>query len=462
MATKIESLEGAGSQPARNVSHATLDRSLKSFARCAGTLSLGLLGFAALAPTVAAQNTNVHYLTVSAWFDDGMGGGGTSATLSDAEADVMFAGANAVVLPADQEGDIACDHTLGRSGSVVGIHGTGSDGDVDSAEEFDYVLRGPTFVKVVPLISFCSRLEPGIAGCAPVGGGANSLMLAEWAAKSDIGGVALAHEFGHVVGLNHEEYLVWNFMQPVASADNRNVSAEQCALLRSDSLDSDGPDPLRSSQRPASFALVNATRVPYTELGGLSIDELAHSYFFGRTPVEVEDTYGESDLYRLLQLLQLEEERDYHPTIATLIGLLGGAYGDGPADALISYIDRHPGTAASRVALSALGHLAAYGNQYALDTLIANAQPDSFYGPAAVVGLGVSGRAEARGILQALTASAVSLATSTTNQASVVPMQARAATYGPELSRLHRSTVLEAVSVNQAIASMGRRGYYRD
>jgi hypothetical protein len=105
--------------------------------------------------------------------------------------------------------------------------------------------------------------------------------------------------------------------------------------------------------------------------------------------------------------------------------------------------------------------LAAYGNQYALDTLMANANPDSFYGPAAVVGLGVSGRAEARAMLEALSSNAVNFASDRGAAAQASPK--RAATYAaPASPRLHRSTVLEAVTVNQAIASMGRRGYYQD
>jgi hypothetical protein len=384
------------------------------------------------------------------WFDDGTGGGGTSATFSDAEADVMFAAANTIVLNADQVADVACDHTLSRSGSVFGISGTGSDGDIDNADEFAYVQRGDGFVKVVPLISFCDLMQPGIAGCAPIGNGANSLVLAEWAAKGAVGGAAVAHEYGHVVGLEHEEFLVWNFMQPVLNLENRNVTATQCTLMRSDTLDRNGPAPLRQADQEAGFAQVNGSRnVPYAALAELSILQLAHSLFFQRTPVEVEDSFGAADLDVLLDLLQHEEERDYHPTIATLVGLIGGANPDRAAVGLVSFIDRHPGTSVSRIALSALGHLAARGNQYALDTLLVNATPSSYYGPAAVVGLGVSGRPEARNALLALQTGAL-----------VVPAGSGAPTQGAGNSNLHRATVTEAVKANEAIATVGRRGYY--
>jgi hypothetical protein len=365
----------------------------------------------------------------------------------------MFADANTIVMNSDQPGDLACDHALRRSGNIIQLHGTGSDGDIDSLEELLYVWGGPGFVKIVPLISYCERMEPGIAGCSPLGPGVNTLTLAEWAAKDNIRGLALAHEYGHVVGLAHDPSTIGNLMQPAASLDNRGVTEAQCRALRTDVLDTHGPivtGAFRSPQRQAGYALVNgSTPVSYAELDQLSILQLAHSLFFQRTPIEVEDAFGEADLNILLDLLSREEERDYHPTIAMLIGLLGGRYGDLAADALVSYIDTHSGTAASRIALSSLGHLAAQGNNYALDTLIVNATPSAFYGPAAVVGLGVSGRVEARNVLQGLEASSQDLAS-------------HAATYGPVASGLHRSTILEAVSVNETIASAGRRGYYQD
>jgi hypothetical protein len=188
--------------------------------------------------------------------------------------------------------------------------------------------------------------------------------------------------------------------------------------------------------------------------------QLALSLFFQRTPVEVEDSFGADDLDVLLALLQHDDESDFHPTIATLVGLIGGANPDRAADGLVAFIDRHPGTSVSRIALSALGHLAARGNQYALDTLIVNATPSSYYGPAAVVGLGLSGSAQARSVLQGLQNGAlvVSARAGAPNDAAA----ASALAQGPSGTNLHRATVTEAVRVNEAIATMGRRGYYRN
>jgi hypothetical protein len=424
-----------------------------------------------IASPALAQNTQSHILSVGAWYNDLAGGGGVDTNFWDPDSNAMFAAANNVVQLADQMGDAVCNHAFGLSGTTLGIHSRFSDGDIDNAPEMDLINSFPVFVKVVPKISICGDvMVNNIGGCAGRGN-LQSIVLAEYAVKGHpAAGVAMAHEYGHAVGLDHEKYQIFNFMWEEGDANNRSVSALQCQSLRSDALRPLGPPADLTTQLESLLGTPQVAPMAgyILEVGAAppTIEDLASRVLF-EVPLGLESIYTTGDLQKLFTMLQNGVGDVYQPTIITLIGLLSGERADDAAAALVQFADAHNGNVAARTAIGALGHLAERGSSAALNKLLDYAAPTRGANvSSAVVGLGLSGRAEARARLEELLQdSAPPLTASNIAEAVAVAPDASFRPYAPATAsalppQVERDTVALAIRANQAIAAVGRDGYY--
>jgi hypothetical protein len=395
----------------------------------------------------SAQNTTIHGLTYAGWWNDGTGGGGSSTDFTNAEADSMYTAANTAVQTDNDgagTGDIACDHGLFRSGNNLGLHGNGSDGDIGSQAEFNYVNSGAVFVKVVPAISWCGSLASNIAGCTATGG-LNSIILAEWALSGTVGGIVAAHEFGHATGLSHSTATSNVMLAAVSSSTNR-VTTSQCTSMKNDHVDTDGP-----GGNPAPGIFNPAVVAARTDFSGVPIEEVAHSIFVDSAPAEVADYYGAADLAKLKAMLGDTNEAPYHGTIAMLIGLLSSG-SDADAVTLSDYAAANAGTPAGRAALMSLGDVAARGSKAALATLVDAAGQGS---SAAVGGLGLSGKADGLKKLRSLKGAARA-----NGRGAAPALGGPVGGVASAAAAVDADSLDEAIAANQAIASRGRRAYY--
>jgi hypothetical protein len=402
----------------------------------------GLVAILGGSSAAHAQTALAQHLTVSRY-----GSWRFSISLTNAQADAMFSAANALTPDHDGSGtlDGRCKIGLFRSGDVFDVTGSGSDGYITDATEFDYVNALPGFVKVVAAIGYCGGVvAPNIKGCTKFRS-RNSMIITEEAAVGAKKGVVVLHEFGHAVGLsdipyNNESKVTKNFMLGFAEPFHNYILGHQCSALRYDFLDGDGPD-----QSMAALAVLSpSVAAPISggdelDLSELAIEDLARIGFFEAPPADVEDYYGPDDLTRLKAMLTDSSEREHHGTIAALIGLLSEG-SDADARILGTYVEAHNSSTAALSAQMSLGYVAERGSKVAMTMLTAAAAHGAALrdvpplASAAIAGLGLSARTEGLRQLRAL----------------------RARSPGRALL----SGIDEALRAGDTIAAKGRRGYY--
>jgi hypothetical protein len=223
-----------------------------------------------------------------------------------------------------------------------------------------------------------------------------------------------AHEFGHSAGLGEALNQTNRIMSiPLATGNNAVTRTECRDNFKNNNIDWNGPGgssliaegssfsgtPLALDLEPNTYYAPNYAPLP--------IEALARTPIIDSVPMEAADYYSQEDVARLRAMLADPSEAEHYPTITTLIGIISeGA--DADARALIEFArdDSHEPSALSGAVL-ALGYIASTGNQLALSYLAE--QSDRTESPKAtwaVQGLGLSGRAEAIGILQKLRAQA--------------------------------------------------------
>ena len=151
----------------------------------------------------------------------------TTAAMTDADVDRIFADASPVLQVNDGAGDVACAVGFTRNGNVT-TFSTG-DGSIDSAAEFNTVIGLPGWVKVVNQINWCGSLIPNVIGCAPVPG--NSLSVVRFTPALE--GILFVHEFGHNKGLNHRNDDANAVMNGTIGSTHRRINAAECTAYRS-------------------------------------------------------------------------------------------------------------------------------------------------------------------------------------------------------------------------------------
>jgi hypothetical protein len=344
--------------------------------------------------------------------------------------------------------DVACAVAFGQSGPLWGLHGSGSDGDIEGPDELSYIDRAAVFAKVVVNIGWCSVYGPGIGGCTNVNA-RNSVVVAAWAVQGSARGEFYGHEFGHAVGLSHFNVGV-NFMNQTFDPTFNRMLQFQCTGLMNTPIDFDGPGTYSGSQ-----TLFAGTAADYSKT---SIMDLARRVFTDGAPAEVEDFYGASDVAVLKQMLASPDQAPYQNTIVSLIGLLSDG-SDADAHVLLDFADANSETSAAHSAIISLGYVAERGSRIALDGLKEKTrQTKSQLSKAAVAGLALSRNDEALDHLQKFASSSPKAAPR--NQSGAAEVSAAGMAAADDGPRIGTDVINEAVKANRAIAMSGRRAYY--
>lgn len=211
--------------------------------------SLLALASLLIGPSSMAAAQSQRNVTIAQWYNDGTGGGGVNSGFTQSYANGMFADATSMAqLDNDGTGseDVACAVAFGQSGPLWGLHGSGSDGDIEGPDELSYIDRAAVFAKVVVNIGWCSVYGPGIGGCTNVNA-RNSVVVAAWAVQGSARGEFYGHEFGHAVGLSHFNVGV-NFMNQTFDPTFNRMLQFQCTGLMNTPIDFDGPGTYSGSQ----------------------------------------------------------------------------------------------------------------------------------------------------------------------------------------------------------------------
>jgi hypothetical protein len=364
----------------------------------------------------------------------------TTTPLTNADADRILGDATTVLRTADDAADVACNVTFSRAGNV-GAFNTGN-GNINSQADFNAIIALPGDVKVVNAINWCGTPGVGIIGCAPVPGG--SLTAVRFTANLE--GILWAHEFGHNQGLSHRNGN--NFvMNPFIGATARGVNAAECASYRN-------PTPAMPEALVVVSAAEHGDEVRSTTIGAgtvqseQNIEEFVRRFYAHGVPYNEARRFGTSAVPRLLQMLEDPNQKPYWANIVGVLGIVGD---QAVVQVLIDFIEGNRGKAldpetyrASLSAIVALGYLTnRTGDERALSYLGTAARgmmatspattgadagelrlDSASVGQTAVLGLSLSGRPQAREILEELMrADAARLGASPTDSPTNAPSQ---------------------------------------
>lgn len=353
-----------------------------------GTLSGLAIAMAAvaLADTAAAQ-VSVQYLSSARH---------STVTFSDTDVQNMFNSATNILMTDNDQGgtfDISCMLGFERSSSISSftLDGGNNDGVVDDLTELNYLIGQPGYVKIVPAINYCAGVCTACLGCSLAN---STLLIEDSTASGPRRGQAMAHEFGHTVGLRDSTWWT-NVMFLNLTDGNVMVNACECNRFRTGDLSAE--------DKPC----LDVIGVVGSSFAGLPIEEIAARGFQDTVPVEVEDYYDQSDVALLKEMLLDPDQARNARTILNLIGLIS----DGSASDVQAITDftkapsdaRYTGGNAVAAGV-ALGYLAnRTGNAEALEHVIAMAKSrDADTRKGGLLGLATSGSARGRAELSAL------------------------------------------------------------
>jgi len=369
--------------------------------------------------------------------------------LSDAVHDAAFIVAGDALTTDSGSNDIDCNVYMARYGEQV-TYSEGDDNVSNDVEYFDTTFRNnATFVNIVDSINWCGSTGAA-GGCGhPINGG-TPFIVTRALANAAQAGIVYAHEFGHVLGNEHDNAGLQIMDPDILTVNDVKVrTSTRCGMYRED-IGCWNPGgcslyPLSAAAGAAPQSTERLREAPSTEsaksersgFANVPIEELGASFIVDRIPVEVDEYYGQKDVEILKQMLADADQIDHHTTILTLIGLIS----DGNADdvhTIMDYILYTPNSDQKYAAAMALGYIANRAQSAeALEFLIAqrhNADRDVARG--SILGLGLSGSLRARGELEADLAIA-----------------------GVQDKR--RNILGHAANDNHLIAALGLKGYYR-
>lgn len=369
--------------------------------------------------------------------------------------DTAFANASTALQVDNGSHDHACSLTLTRLDSWwFG----GGDDKVDDQAEYEAVQNNASdaYVNIVNEVNWC-LVDGAFGGCGWPQGARKPFLVTRNLATSPQAGIVYAHEFGHTVGLGHDDK-GRQIMDPdvLRTNDNKVRRWADCKTFRTVfngtcKIGNAGSDPAictpivvlnTGASSAATLASEGSTATPEPFEGfeekdyrGVPIEKLASSHFVDRIPAEVEDYYGQQDVAKLRDMLYDPAYDKYRRTILSLIGLISnGASED--VQALTSYTMQEGGNISA--AMMALGYIAnRTGNKRALRFLLKSyKKKGGRMAEAAALGLSLSGIGDAHEALS------------------------RGKRAERDSKRKHR--LGRIASQNRYIAKVGLREYYRN
>lgn len=373
----------------------------------------------------------------------------TDVALTNAEAEQIVNDMTSVLQTSDGSSDVACSVTFSRVGGVTSF-GQG-DGSIDSAAEFNVVDGLAGNVKVVEEINFCGTFDPNFSGCSKAG-----VSLTVERAGPALEGILWAHELGHTRGLQHRNSET-AIMNPSVGSNRRQVNTSECSAFRDVFLNTFAAS---LAPQPASLPGESQPQPP--------IQDFVRQLFVEGVPYATARSYGPRVVPELLRMLADPREEEHWANVVTVLGIIGDPSAIAP---LVSFIEEAKTTRLSRAhhrakkaAIMALGYLAgAPGGSRALAYLKESLDPDVWakrgvtglgpyhvsandrdlaYSKYAVMGLALSGHAEAALALKELARGAI-----TRSQAQLRDREA--------------ALIGFALEEHKKVVEQGLAGYYR-
>jgi hypothetical protein len=151
-----------------------------------------------------------------------------TATLTSEQAQQIVGDGWQVLDTDDGGGDVRCNVEALRTLPTTSITPfTAGTGVINGEADYDAVLEGPGFVKVVNEINWCGTLLGGLLGCTPMGG--RGMVVVRYTPSDE--GVLWAHEYGHTRG-NPDVGPATRVMSSAVYPVSRTVTAAECTKYR--------------------------------------------------------------------------------------------------------------------------------------------------------------------------------------------------------------------------------------
>ncbi|MGQ0621595.1 MAG: hypothetical protein ACT4QA_17035 [Panacagrimonas sp.] len=310
--------------------------------------------------------------------------------------------------------DVSCDVRLSRSGAsnTLAIEPGNGSYEIDSDIDFDRACNLPGFAVVVDKIDVCGGRVGTALGCARISGSCMVVVDGDGLTGDKISQL-WAHEFGHTRGLPHRDQLSGLLiMNPSISnfGTGSRINDSECFTY------------LTGLASPAALSADASTTRP------LRLSRFVAQTFIHGVPYDQARAYGSAAVPELISILRDPLQEASWSNAAVMLGMIGD---QAAVEAVIDFI-REPGRGAMTKlrgkargsAVMALGYAAHQGNETALWYLMDSAMPGKWRERAlaqvddanpetaqrltrkAMLGLALSGRAEALAVIRTLKPSA--------------------------------------------------------
>jgi hypothetical protein len=296
----------------------------------------GLISAVLTSPTYSADT--VHRLCIRNF---------TSVKISDVEAEDIMIRASAILSALGQQ-FVGCKSVSLRKKGIVKSYTTEYPSSVSSEADFNAVKKDDC-IKIVERITWCGKLflSGSVLGCAPVSGDGLAVVrrvsVFNDSTNAAVEPIVWLHEYGHNLGLIHNETGSNSFMSPGLSPAKIGGTADECSVFgpASAAVAGDGGDgtPMTGRAAGATGAIEPGTPMPAEGIADYT-DEFLQ---FIRQPMSNEDIKRfaldhQPELPLFNEAIQNPALRAYKNNIAGILTVIGDfeSYG-----ATWSYVNTH-------------------------------------------------------------------------------------------------------------------------
>jgi hypothetical protein len=299
-----------------------------------------------------------------------------AATLTTA-----FTNATAALTIDDGSNDLACPITLELLDGA-GFTFSGGNTTANPGTQIQYQANQANaadgYAVIVNTLNWCQSTG-AVAGCGwRSGTSAEPFLVIRSAAVATRAGIVFAHEFGHTVGLPHDNFgLQIMDGNGVTTSHNKVRDLCLCDLWKNNfgatcPTGTAGTVPaicspdthvwhcigeLQASKGQSegeSEAATDTGEIVVSVDGSLTLEELAMSFILDTVPADAEDFYGPEETGILVEILFDKDLSINHRTAATLLGLISDG-NEADSGALLAYAEEDGSDRAA--AMMALGYI---------------------------------------------------------------------------------------------------------
>ncbi len=234
-----------------------------------------------------------------------------SVALSDADADRICRQMGELLSKSDQPGDVATSLRFERLGPVRTLSAS-VPGTIQTAAQFEALLRAGPGVKVVRGINWCGGPGAGIIGCAPLPSAELSICVVRF--QEELEGILCAHEVGHNAGNNHRTNDPNAIMFP-------SIDARRCAVNAAESQRYlAGPS---AAVRPLVLPAEQCAECVVDMPPSAALSDVVRQHWVHGLPREVLGPFSTADLQPVLAMLEDPTEEAFASYAVQAICRLG-------------------------------------------------------------------------------------------------------------------------------------------